>query len=563
MKHVKFSGKDVPWDFNIFMYRGGAAEHARRVQAAIKDGKLGKPMMERLELVTVLHEHICELTAAGKPRSGTLSIISVIRAFFKFVDEDDLFLTLETLEKCYLEWAASMVHRIRTSRTATKRNRGGTYGFSHSSGHTMASSLGSLIDTIFNRATNILQHTGLRALKRRKSAVGVQAEKQSLSDTFEFGHMLQDICDALTIDVITKAPVPVEIKLRTGKSFVLGNPILDHSIAAGSTISITRQMMASIRIEAELEMFIAQTGINTKQAVDAELRHFFYVSHLDGYQVKDHKNRRGGAVLFEIFKDYKSHFERYLAWRRQFFPESNRLFSFFATRSRGDGFRFTGWRLRNICAELDIPFVGPRMLRNTRVNWLLHESGSPEVTAEMAQHTKETLIQVYHKPSLQRAIAESNNFWAEYDPHADEAHFASKKDNQSPQPAVGPGSCVGEPQKNDDAPSEAPEPDCMKKGGCLWCKSHRDIDIFEYVWSLATFRHLKMIEISKATLYIQKADKPVAARLTLEKIDSRLKWFEDSNKTRKEWVDEANVLVGAGEYHPDYRDLIDFLEGRR
>lgn len=72
-----------------------------------------------------------------------------------------------------------------------------------------------------------------------------------------------------------------------------------------------------------------------------------------------------------------------------------------------------------------------------------------------------------------------------------------------------------------------------------------------------------MIEISKATLYIQKADKPVAARLTLEKIDSRLKWFEDSNKTRKEWVDEANVLVGAGEYHPDYGDLIDFLEGRR
>ncbi len=519
--------------------------------------------MERLELVAVLHEHICGLTVAGKSRSGTQSLISVLRAFFQFVDKDGLFLTLETFEKCYLEWAASMVHRIRTSKTSTKRNRIGTIGFSHRSGHTLASSLGSLIDTIFNRPTSILQHTGLRSIKRRKSAIGVQAEKQSLSDTFEFGHMLQDICDALTIDVITKAPVPFEIKLRTGKSFVVGHPMFDHSIAEGSTISITRHTMANVRIEAELEMFIAQTGINAKQAVDAELRHFFYVSHLDGYQVKDHKSRRGGAVLFEIFKAYKHHFERYLAWRRQFFPTSNRLFPFFSTVGHGHGFRFTGWRLRNICAELEIPFISPRTLRNTRVNWLLRESGSPAVTAEMAQHTKETLIRVYHKPSLQRAIAESNNFWAEYDPHADEAHFASTKDSQSPQPAAGPGSCVGEPQKSGDAPSEVPEPDCMKKGGCLWCKSHRDIDIFEYVWSLATFRHLKMIEISKATLYIQKAEKPVAARLTVEKIDSRLKWFEASSKTRKQWVDEANVLVGADDYHPDYRDLIDFLEGRR
>lgn len=59
-----------------------------------------------------------------------------------------------------------------------------------------------------------------------------------------------------------------------------------------------------------------------------KLASFTYVSHTNGYQVKDRKHRRGGEVLFEIYADYKPHFERYLAWRRELFPDSELMFPF-------------------------------------------------------------------------------------------------------------------------------------------------------------------------------------------------------------------------------------------
>jgi integrase len=158
------------------------------------------------------------------------------------------------------------------------------------------------------------------------------------------------------------------------------------------------------------------------------------MSHLDGYQVKEYKARRGGTVLFEIFSEYKPHFERYLAWRRQLFPHSNRLFPFIGIRGRRPDRVVDSHRLREACKGLGLPFVSPRALRNTRVNWLLRMTGDPDLTAEMAQHTKRTLLEVYERPSLQRAMVEVTRFWSEFDPHLARTL------------AIAPGSCAG-PQR--------------------------------------------------------------------------------------------------------------------
>lgn len=559
IKHVTFSGGEIPWNLNIFLYKGGAATHRRLVHAAVESGKLGPELPERVELTERIHEFICGKAAGGEPRGTTGGRFNSLRSFFKFVDQDSLFLTIKTFEDCYLKWTASLLYRVRLKGADWKSSNALAYRTANG----YASTVGTILNAVLNRATGIKAHSGLRYKNPRKTAVGVQAEKQSLSDTFSFGHMLQDICDALTIDVISTSPLPLEIKLRNGKSLLLGSPMQDNGATSNSLLTRSRAALVNIRIETELAMFIAQTAINTTQATHSTFRNFFYVSHLDGYQVKDYKARRGGTVLFEIFKEYKAHFERYLTWRRHFFPRSSLLFPFIKQIGSSENYLFTAERLRKICSDLDLPFIGPRKLRNTRVNWLLRESGSPDLTAEMAQHTKETLFRAYHRPSLQRAISESHNFWTEYNPHSDEARFALANEISKAQAAAGPGNCAGAPKKSFNAPPDAPDPDCLKKSGCIWCDAHRDVDTFEYVWSLATFRHLKLIEIAKASLFIQKTEKPLTARLTLEKIDSRLAWFESSSVTRNEWATNARELINAGEYHPDYANLIDFLEGRK
>ncbi|MBM9995365.1 site-specific integrase, partial [Pseudomonas aeruginosa] len=82
----------------------------------------------------------------------------------------------------------------------------------------------------------------------------------------------------------------------------------------------TRFPIVNLRIESELLMFIAQTGLNLQQAHTLRVEQFHYTSHLDGYQIRTYKNRREGEVLFEIFASYREWFERYLEWRSEWFP---------------------------------------------------------------------------------------------------------------------------------------------------------------------------------------------------------------------------------------------------
>jgi hypothetical protein len=377
--------------------------------------------------------------------------------------------------------------------------------------------------------------TRLVSRKNRKTAVGIQAEKQNLSDTFAFGYLLQDICDGLTIEVTVEAPLPVQIELRSGKALIRSGDKAGHHRMEQESQLRERYPLANLRIEAELFLLIGQTGMNRAQALNLELRHFAYASYLDGYQVKDRKNRREGKVLFEIFKEYKPHFERYLAWRRAVFPSSQKLFPFIGFEGTRQEERCSGQRLKVVCQELKIPFVSAQSLRNTRVNWLLRRSGDPNLTAEMAQHTKETLLSDYERPSLQRTMAETIHFWTKVDPQSIRTQ------------AVAPGGCDGQPKVIEVIPDGAPTPDCVKASGCLWCENHRDVDSFEYVWALSGFVHLKVLELGKAGAQSSEHESPPAQH-AIGRIRDKLEWFEQSNDGRRAWVDEAQVRINEGYY---------------
>lgn len=546
---VEYGEMETPWDLRILLYKGGAGTRVNRTRGLIASGALGAPQLDRLELLCKLHEEISANLSKGGSRATADSLIQNLRSMFTFAEHRRLPLTLAGITETYLHWADFLVHRtrIKHERHASGRSKDKS-PLSKNSAYSQGSAIGTILNRILGRSTLILDLTRLEPPRGRKSAIGVQAEKQNLSDTFSFGHFLQDICDGLNLRTTLETPLPINISLRSGKVLTRVGDRTARSERGARLGMDERYPLANLRVEAELMMFIAQTGMNLGPASGLKLQHFFYVGHIDGYQVKEYKARRGGAVLFEIFKEYKPHFERYLAWRRVVFPNSELLFPFFRFRGGRPDACVSLHRVWKVCKELDVPYASPRTLRNTRVNWLLRMSANPDITAELAQHTKKTLHKQYERPSLQRAIVQATHFWSKADPHL------------SRMEAVAPGGCAGSAHKSLQASKDVPKPDCLKGSGCFWCTSHRDVDSLDYVWGLSTFRHLKVIELSKNLLPQGDAEVP-PAKLVIDRLDEKLRWFEESSELRLSWVEESRARVNEGDFHPDLRCEISEWEG--
>ncbi|MOA03399.1 hypothetical protein D3C78_1229030 [compost metagenome] len=166
----------------------------------------------------------------------------------------------------------------------------------------------------------------------------------------------------------------------------------------------------------------------------------------------------------------------------------------------------------------------------------------------MAQHQRETLLKVYERPSQQRAISEIVRFWAKHDPTIT---------RRTP---AGPGDCDGSPSLTTPLPAGAPPPDCIRPSGCLWCDKYRDKDNLDYIWSLASFRYLKHIEMSKA-LAQQRIDNHHPAMQVIHRLSDKLNWFTNSTPKRSSWVEEALARVEEGNYHPDWSTRILGMEG--
>lgn len=552
---ITYGDKATPLDLKVLLYRGGAKAHPGKVGRMIAEGQLGSPVRERAELVRRIHEAVNGKLVGGGSIATARNSVRYLRDLFIWAEEAHHQLDFDSIQKTYIHWTDALLNRCQVVGDLKKR-----------SAYTKGSQAGQVLDAVLDRSNPVIQLTRLDMPSQRKTARGVQADKQSLNDTFIFGKLLQDICDGLQIDVVLKGPLPVRIPLHTGGELVqwsgyscqggvapkLAGLHSQRSIKrftafeADGTLR-TRYPLANLRCEAELLMFIGQTGMNMAQAHKLQLRHFYYASHLDGYQVKDRKQRRGGEVLFEIFKGYKPHFERYLEWRREIFPTSDLLFPFVRIGGRADH-TAPQFRLRSIFKGLGICFVPPQTLRNTRINWLLRRSSDPELTACMAQHTKETLLSVYERPSQQRAMSEVMRFWSRYDPTIVRTT------------SVAPGQCNGQLAPVPSIPIAAPTPDCIRPSGCLWCEHHRDVDSEDHVWALASFRHLKVIELSKwHSPAVHQEALPV--RHVVDRITEKLRWFHGSNAQRRSWMDEALARVEEGRYHPDWHRLIVGMEG--
>ncbi|HAS1942836.1 site-specific integrase [Enterobacter asburiae] len=559
---LEYGATETPWDLKPFLFRGGASERVKRVALQISQGELGSILTERIELVRLLHEHLTADLAGGGSRFSVKNKIHALRTFFSWADSEGFDLSLETIPNIFVRWSDHLRHRHLVERS-----------LSEASIYDLARLTATILDRILGRQSSLSKSTRVRKPRGKGKVHLSKADKQSLHNTFLFGHFLADICDSLTAEA-TVGPLPVCIRFRTGQ-------VLEHwsglprpdKLAARLTkprhpsekeikrlrrlaweedrTLRTRQSLVNLRIQSELLIFIAQTGLNLQQAHTLRLEQFHYTSHLDGYQVRTYKNRREGEVLFEIFSGYRNWLQRYLEWRSEWFDDEPDGLLFPLMRSGGriqeKATQFE--HIKRISHELGVPMVTPRQLRGTRINWLLRETRNPSQVAEWAQHTTETLIRVYADPHPHTSMIEIARFHQQTDP------FLSP-------PA--PGRCVSaSPESLDLAPDNAPRPDCINAAGCLFCSQHRDIESEDHVWSLSSLRHLKSLELARYRPPTLQLATVHPALVVIDRLTAKLRFFEESSEVRRVWVEEASARIIEGNYHPAWEGFIRLAELRQ
>lgn len=548
---------EVPWDLRPLLYRHGAGANAKAVSELLTRGELGAPITQRIRLVKKLHAEI----EAIDNRDSAFDAITKLRKFYAWADEVGRSPTVATVEQDFIDWTDHLLQLVRVEQELSAAS---------------AYAYGSKVSVLLSKALDL--HTGLigrtrLSIRRGRRVLGTKADKQSLDDTFAFGHFLLDLTNALSVEAIS-APPPITISYRSGRTiehwYGIREPARVKSLAsdnisnvakqqrrlrhranwAANTSHRTRYSVLNLRVEAEMLIFIAQTGMNLAQVKGLRMGRFRYQSHLDGYRIyRTYKGRRSGEVAFEIFSEYRVHFEGYLVWRRVMFPgdDDGLLFprALQPGKSRPAHAKQYWEGVHKMCATLGVKFIGPQTLRKTRVNWLLRRSRDPELTAEMAQHSQETLIQKYQQPHHHAAAIEISRFHAGADPA-----FAMP----------GPGVCIKvSPIAQQNSPPGAPRPDCVSAAGCLFCDHQRDIDSDDHVWSLATYRHLKSLELSR----YRPSSEGIAshpAQASVKRITEKLKHFESSSQVRAWWVNEALARVTEGDYHPKWAGFIALLE---
>lgn len=559
--NVNYGKRETPLNLSPLLYRGGAATNVRLVFDLILRGKLGKPVLERLPLIRKIHEAIQGTLTAGASRFTVKNRIQILREFYAWADITGRSLVLDSIEKAFIDWTDYLLteHRI--------------------SGHlkivtlaSKATTIAAMLDQALELTIGLYRSTRIPKRYNKKQVLGIKADKTKLDESFAFGNALLDISNALSKEVI-QGGLPIQIHFRTGhvieewcrlrpahkvKHLIPG---YGQSNSRRRTIEArdawikdsswrTRYPLINLRIQTEMLIFISQTGMNLAQVNRLKAGKCSYQSYLNGYQVRRlYKGRRQGEVEFEIFSEYRIIFERYLKWRQDIFPddEDGLLFPDSSPQQRPLDRASYFSAIKKRCKQLNIRYVSPMELRRTRVNWLVRKSRDPSLTAEMAQHTQETLLRIYDQPHHQSAVSEISRFHASTDPAFE---------------PPGTGTCVEvAPKPEINPPQDAPRPDCISPAGCLFCSNHRDIDDADHVWSLASYRHYKSLELTWFRPSV-KSSSAYPTITTIERITDKLKAFELSSEVRALWVTEALNRVEEGDFHPKWEGFIRLIEER-
>lgn len=539
-------------DLRWLLYKGSASTHGSNIKKAIESGLLGKPKLERLPLLIAIHGNWQDHVTAKRISTETVKDQWLrLKAFAAFAERVNKPFTIAGAFDLYLAYC-EYTKRRSDLKPSTQ------YAYSLVLAGTIAPVLG--MDS-----TKLQWKTKIRQPKK----VGNNAAKENLQSTATFVQTLLEAVEQLPVSVIRGA-LPVTLRFVDGGEYSIhcGPPLKPVESLKG-TGSVYKQKRAAdirerrasdlsnsararlinLRLDAEVLVFINQTGCNLTQALRLMGSKFRYQSEGDYLRLFVWKGRAKHKVELRIHKSYRRHFEDFLKWRSAVFPGDPDGLTFSFIWNDGDkAFQRTNWAFqdaRDMVKAIGQPFVHSRQLRKTVGNFVKRRI-SRQLAADLLGNTEKIFRESYEEVHHQVAVAELVNFW---------------RDTEAMVAAIGPGGCqLPTPKLRADAPIGAPKPDCESGSGCLFCDKNRDLRSFDHAWNLASLHFLKIAEFNAdRTPQSLKENHPVA--LIIARIAAKLDALRTLGGEFAEWVSEANLRVQEGRYHPFYTETFDLLEG--
>ena len=564
--HFPIGTHQVPWDLKILLYKGAANATRKSAIISVEKGIFGRPIEDRLTLVEDFHEAITSMINLGKSRALIESTLEVLWRFFSWSETNSRDIRRDNIINLFKQWTEYLIYRYQI-----KKEISASYAYSQ------AKKLANLLAKALKLpgakpGGNLLLQSRIRKPSEKKRVLGIAADKQNLNDTFNYGHKLAKICDVLDLDTV-RGKLPIVINLGNNDKLTVAGSLLKPEMDVASIKDNfvrrnaekarapldeneslferhKRSGILNLRIEAELLIFIAQTGMNLTQAASLKKETYRWKSNGEDFETfRVYKGRRSGEAVFRCFKLYREHLGRYLTWLDEtgLSDFDCRLFPLLSRSIiPAEGSKVKFYTSKHVFKKINLAFIGPQQLRKTRVNWLLRRSRNPDLTAEQMAHDKEVLLRDYESPHYQSAVSEIVQF-----------HNATDPSFTPP----GPGICTDKsykPEPITNVPDDVPKPDCISPEGCLFCSKHRDVMSPDYCWKLASHAHLKSIENSLYKPSKKQYTHP--AFRVIERIAQKLEAIASGSSVRAEWVTEARQSVRSGRYHPHWDGHIKLLE---
>lgn len=566
IKGLPLGTHELPWDLTPLVYPGMAGISRKEAARKIKEDDGLKIQAERVSVVKAFHQIILTMVSQGLSRTTLEKNIAILWSFFAWIDDNNKCISKELMIDWYKEWAEHLLfnHRIKKEISANHLYR-------------QVSIMANLIAKSMNfpgtkPGRSLLLQTRVRKPSAKKKVLSTKADKQNLKETFEFGYALRIICENLDVNAV-RGRLPIIITIGSEKEIIVAGNLIKPSLVVDEIEAPAvranaerarapmrdedslfdnhkRSGILNLRVEAELLIFIAQTGMNLAQAINLDRELYRWASDGDDLEVfRVYKGRRSGDAVFRCYKAYRGHFEKYLRWldETKFSEFDSRLFPLLSRGMiRSKNSKVSLSTIKKAVKQINMPFCGAQKLRKTRVNWLLRRSGDASLTAAQVAHDKEVLLRDYESPHHQSAASEIIRFHSAMDPK-----FSTP----------GPGVCVDKSHKPvpiSNLPKGAPEPDCVSPEGCLFCSKHRDVMSEEYCWKLASHARIKMLEVTLHKSPVSNSFHP--AYLVIDRIQDKLNKIKDGGKVREMWVNDAQNSVRSGRYHPYWEGHIKLLE---
>lgn len=543
--------------FRPFLFKGGT-KVKRTTYHNIKPSRAElRTISKRLPLIVKIIHHLTAQLASGKSHLTLLCSYNALRSFYRWADERDCDITIEEAPEQFASWVDHLIIRYQKEEISPKT----AYDLAHRVGYTLTNAL--------ELGPFLIRNIKIPPPRKNLFDNPTQVEENYHKSLF-FGKCLRAISEALSGQAI-RGPLPIEIKLPRHSVFVpnlkdFNDLRASHSCAQvgdrnralrlraelpeGAPLTPARRGLINLRIEAELLIFISQTGMNLSQAFYLKMSDFKYRSTKNELAIiKVFKPRKGGEAIFKLYPEYLTHLKNYLFWRKIYTTREDELLFPFQREPGQSGRRpsspFT--RTRDIFKALKLDFICPALLRKVRTNWFLEQGLSQSLTAEFNQHTLPVLNKHYRMPNHRIAAKEITEYHERFDPTI-----------HSP----APGLCASEGQTHEaisDTETNAPAPDCSNPAGCMFCVHHREDNSPDYIFSLLSYRLCKQLELDQYCPP-KKTFLRHPAKILLERIEEKIDSFRERGVDQRAWTLEAIDKIREGKYHPAYDGFIRLME---